>query len=207
MKAIDTSQLPINQAAENNKKPIFEVLQKLGLLSGTVLEVGSGTGQHGIYFCEHCPELHWQPTEIKAQLPVLQAWYDVVHQQGLANFFAPIPYAIEDGQLPGEQADALYCANVLHIIQREQAEQLIKQAVEKLDNGQLFIGYGPYKENGEFTTESNRDFHFWLQQKGYGGLLDIDDIATWSKNTLTLEHQINMPANNFLLVWQKVSEQ
>lgn len=197
------SHLPLNQAAENNKAPILQALKALNLLNTSVLEVGSGTGQHGIYFCAHMPDLIWQPTEITDQLPLLLAWHQVAKQQGVNSFLAPIDYSIEMKSLPEGLAEIVYCANVLHIIQANQARCLVKQIQNKLKVGQKFICYGPFKQNGQFTTESNKDFHFWLQQQGYGGLLDMESISIWSEHDLVLEHVVNMPANNFLLVWEK----
>ncbi|GEA13612.1 DUF938 domain-containing protein [Alteromonas sp. KUL49] len=203
MSLINTTELPVNQAAEKNKKPIYEALSTLGLLDGTVFEIGSGTGQHGIYFCALAPSLKWQPSEVEERLPVLQAWAQVACEEGIDNFSSPVSYSIDQGQLPDVQASSLYCANVLHIIQPNQAKSLIEQVCDKLKQGERFICYGPFKKDGEFTTESNQEFHTWLQQQGYGGLIDIDDMARWSNGQLVLEHVVDMPSNNFLLVWRK----
>lgn len=195
--------LPVNQAAEKNKKPIYEALNKLELLSGSVFEIGSGTGQHGIYFCSVEPSLVWQPSEVEERLPILQAWFQVASEEGIGNFCTPVSYSINQGHLPDVQANSFYCANVLHIIQPSQAKSLIEQVCDKLKLGERFICYGPFKKDGEFTTESNQEFNTWLQQQGYGGLIDIEEMAMWSKGQLILEHAVDMPSNNFLLVWRK----
>ncbi|WP_338104537.1 DUF938 domain-containing protein [Psychrobacter celer] len=56
--------LPFSQACENNKQPILEVLQKELQDSTHVLEVGSGTGQHSVYFAPNLPHLHWQTSDV-----------------------------------------------------------------------------------------------------------------------------------------------
>lgn len=55
--------MPFSQACENNKQPILEVLKTAFSNLDTVLEVGSGTGQHAVYMAEHLPHLVWQPSD------------------------------------------------------------------------------------------------------------------------------------------------
>ena len=42
--------LPLSRACENNKQPILEILQIELQGFAHVLEIGSGTGQHSVYF-------------------------------------------------------------------------------------------------------------------------------------------------------------
>ena len=55
--------LPLSEACERNKDPILQILKAALHGSARVLEVGSGTGQHAVYFCKHLPELLWQPAD------------------------------------------------------------------------------------------------------------------------------------------------
>ena len=48
---------PFSQACENNKTPILEQLRVVLKNTKTVLEVGSGTGQHSVFFAEQLPHL------------------------------------------------------------------------------------------------------------------------------------------------------
>ena len=50
---------PFSQACENNKQPILNHLKTVLQDSHDVLEVGSGTGQHAVYFSAHMPWLLW----------------------------------------------------------------------------------------------------------------------------------------------------
>ena len=50
---------PFSQACENNKVPILDVLQKAFSQVNRVLEVGSGSGQHAVYFAQHLPHINW----------------------------------------------------------------------------------------------------------------------------------------------------
>ena len=57
------SQQRWSEACERNKAPILAILQESLRDAHSVLEVGSGTGQHAVHFARHLPQLGWQPTE------------------------------------------------------------------------------------------------------------------------------------------------
>ena len=192
-----------NRAADNNKEYILQALKKLNLLQGKVVEIGSGPGQHGIHFCQHTPELTWQPTEIESKLPLTLQWYDVSQKQGLTNYLEPFAFHIGRDTITASEFDLVYSANVLHIISEELAQHLITQLVETMSQGQKLVCYGPFKQNGEYTSDSNRDFDQWLFSEGYGGMQDLEDIPDWSHGELSLVQIESMPANNFIVVYQK----
>lgn len=52
---------------DRNKGPILEVLQRVLPVTGTVLEIASGSGQHAIFFTEHLPEITWPPADIDSE--------------------------------------------------------------------------------------------------------------------------------------------
>ncbi len=55
---------PFAQSAEENKQVILQAMRPY--LKGRVLEIGSGTGQHAVYFASQIPRLHWQPSDLEA---------------------------------------------------------------------------------------------------------------------------------------------
>src|ERR1700737_2514867 len=65
--------LPFSEACERNKGPILEVLRAHFADRSQVLEIGSGTGQHTVYFAAHLTHLTWHPTERLGFLPDLAA--------------------------------------------------------------------------------------------------------------------------------------
>ena len=195
--------LPHSQAAENNKLAILNGWKSLELAKRRVFEVGSGTGQHGVFFCRHCPELHWQPSEVADNLAVLKSWHQAAKEEGIANFLPPVLFDITNKEWPEFRFDTVYSANVLHIVSRDVARSLIELLTAGLSSGQQFVCYGPFKLDGQFTTDSNREFDTWLKQQGYGGLLDMAQIQDWSEQQLVLKRRLDMPANNFLLLFEK----
>ena len=66
--------LPFSQACENNQAPILAVLQQAFADRRQVLEVGSGTGQHGVYFAPRLPHLVWQTSDLAENHPGIRAW-------------------------------------------------------------------------------------------------------------------------------------
>lgn len=198
------SHLPHNNAAENNKAAIFAKLKTLELTDKKVLEVGSGTGQQGIYCCQNSETLVWQATEQAENLSVLTLWYEAAKSAKVNNFLIPQPFSIGESVWPVGDFDVIYSSNVLHIVSTDLAKVLVEQVVEKLKLGQLFICYGPFKKNGEFTTPSNETFNTWLIGQGFGGVNDIADILAWSCGDLRVKHLCDMPANNFLVVYERI---
>ena len=69
---------PFSQACENNKAPILSVLRQYFCEPGVVLEIGSGTGQHGVFFASQLPHLLWQPTDLACNLEGIQLWQEEV---------------------------------------------------------------------------------------------------------------------------------
>lgn len=198
---LQSSDLPINQAAENNKAAILGALKQLGLTDLSILEIGSGTGQHGVYFCQHCPNIRWQPTEQNSQLPMTQQWFEAAQQANINNFLAPISYSVGIDMLPATEANAYYLSNVWHIMQTDERKHLCKELSLHMKPGDKLLSYGPFKREGMFTTDSNRSFEQYLKAQGYGGLIDIEDISIWSDGKLTSTQIVDMPANNFFLVY------
>ena len=103
---------PFSQACVNNRTPILSVLQRVFAKKEQVLEIGSGTGQHAVYFGEHLPHLTWQTSDLPENHAGILAWLAAYPQ---ANVLPPV--ALDVAQIPaGLQADAIFSANTLHIM-------------------------------------------------------------------------------------------
>lgn len=63
-----------SESCEQNKQPILEILQEVFKDRKTVLEIGSGSGQHAVYFSKYLKHLIWQPSDLVEYLPSIQAW-------------------------------------------------------------------------------------------------------------------------------------
>lgn len=127
--------------------------------------------------------------------------------RNLANVHAPITWDVrwKHSKEYKEQYDAALCVNLLHVTGWDTSVGLFQSAGWVLkDQGVLFL-YGPFKENGEYNTESNRSFDESLHKKNpQFGLKDIVDLKQLGlDNQLHFDRKIDMPANNYILVFHK----
>ena len=211
MSIYPSTALPFSQACENNKQPILDVLQQELQDSTHVLEVGSGTGQHSVYFAPRLAHLIWQTSDVLAHHATINAWHTVYPAP---NLYAPLAFDLTVDQLPMNLAsnqpyDAVFTANTLHIISWLLVEQLFLLVGNALPlNGKLIV-YGPFNENGQYTSAGNQQFDISLQQRdSNSGIRHLEDIIALAKtHHLRLSDKYAMPANNQLLVFQKYYSQ
>lgn len=193
---------PFAQSCEENQAPIVTVLREIFADRRRVLEIGSGTGQHAVYFARHMPHLYWQTSELTENHPGICAWLD---EAGLPNVAAPLLLDVERKPWPMIDADAVFTANTAHIISWLQVEALFSGVGAILSSGGVFALYGPFNYGGRFTSESNARFDVWLKARDpLSGVRDfeaLDDLAQAAG--LILAHDFEMPANNRTLVWHK----
>lgn len=193
---------PFSPSSERNKAPILEKLRHvLGLSPKRVLEVGSGTGQHALYFCHHLKKLRWTPSDLKDRHKDILTWTQ--HHKHIAS---PVVLDLDQPTLPQKPYDAIYSANVLHIVSEEQALSLFRFCAQALQKGGLVFFYGPFKYGGRFTSESNRDFDQWLKTNNpLSGQRDFEWVITQMKaQSFQLMNDHEMPSNNRFLVFSKV---
>ena len=192
---------PFSEACEENKQPILTVLKELFAQAGSVLEIGSGTGQHAVYFAESLPHLFWQTSDRPENHPGIELW---VEEAGLLNIGHPVSLDVA-GTWPKQNYDAVFSANTTHIMSWPEVEHLFKGVGRVLQSGGCFALYGPFNYAGEYTSESNRSFDQWLKQRdpmsGIRNFEDLDEIAR--NNDLVFQEDITMPVNNRILVWCK----
>lgn len=195
---------PFAQSSEENKDVIFNQLKLLYSDAKNVLEIGSGTGQHAVYFAQKLDYLNWQPTDLSESIAGINLWLE---HAGLNNISSPLVLNVEqtDWHLPIKY-DAVFTANTLHIMSIGHVESLFKGLENVLNDGALFCCYGPFNKNGQFTSESNARFDVWLKQRdAVSGIRDMTELTKFADHAnLSLIDDIEMPANNRILVWKKV---
>ncbi len=194
--------LPYSQACENNKQAILEALSPLLHKVSSVLEVGSGTGQHAVHFAANLPHISWQTSDLLQNHAGILAW---IEHSGLANIIAPIELDVRNFAWPRAALEAIYCANSIHIMSWESAQMFIVDAVSALGHKGQFVLYGPFNYDGSYTSESNRSFDQWLKiqnpESGIREFEQVDDLMR--QGGLELVRDTTMPANNRLIAWRK----
>jgi SAM-dependent methyltransferase len=194
--------LPFSAACERNKDPILEVLRIRFAGRGQVLEIGSGTGQHAVHFSRALENLIWHPTEQLAYLPDLA---ERVKLEGPPNLRAPTLLDVRQAVWPLRSVDALFTANTLHIMSWPEVMALFHGVGSVLAPGGVLCIYGPFRYDGRYTSDSNRDFDRMLQERdAQSGLRDLTAVtALAGQYGLHLDADHDLPANNRLAVFNK----
>ncbi|MDH5479449.1 MAG: class I SAM-dependent methyltransferase [Nitrosomonas sp.] len=192
-----------SEAAERNKQPIVEILQKVFANCSKVLEIGSGTGQHAVFFASVLNHLEWQPTERLANLRDLRERCDTCLAVNLSE---PLALDIDDELWPISTVDAVFTANTLHIISWSQVCRLFAKVGSVLPNGGVFCAYGPFNIDGNFTSDSNAHFDAYLRARdAESGIRDLEALTKQAEtHHLFLQSNHVLPAYNRILVWHKI---
>jgi cyclopropane fatty-acyl-phospholipid synthase-like methyltransferase len=190
--------LPYSEACERNKGPILEVLRAAFADRTQVLEIGSGTGQHAVYFAAQLTHLIWHPTE---QLAYLADLASRVKLEGPRNLRPPTLLDVKQSIWPLRSVDAIYSANTLHIMGWGEVEAMFRGVDAVLSPHGVVCIYGPFRYAGRYTSESNRDFDLMLRERDpLSGLRDLTELSTLAgRHALRLRVDHDLPANNRLL--------
>ncbi len=190
---------PWSEACERNKDPILEVLREHFADRREVLEIGSGTGQHAAFFAAGLPHLVWQPSDRPANLPGIRLWVDDAR---LANLPAPLSLDVE-GAWPAHRFDAVFSANTCHIMHWPQVERMFAGLPEVTTPDAKLVIYGPFNDDGRFTSDSNAAFDASLRQQDPGmGLRDVEAVDGLARQAgFARVAERAMPANNRCVVW------
>ncbi|KAF9910283.1 hypothetical protein BX616_010899 [Lobosporangium transversale] len=223
-------------AADRNKDVILEQLKPILDKSRLVLEVGSGSGQHIYRFSKDYPNVVFQPTEYDSNLLTsIDAYADELNKEGYHinpaleldatnsehwERVQKVGLQSQDQQHQQKQVnsaatptihgvyDLLITTNVFHISPWIVGQSIVRGAGKVLRNGGRLAIYGPFKKDGKFNTESNRQFDETLRGRNPSwGVRDIEEIEAVAKNEadLKLDRIIDMPSNNYMLLFSKVA--
>ena len=193
---------PYSESCDQNRDPIFEVIQPLLKASKKVLEVGSGTGQHAVYFAKKMPHLIWQTSDQQPYHEGIKLW---LADAQLDNTPTPIALNVSSDTWPDEQFDVVFSANAVHIMGWDNVVDFFANAPKLLNSGGLFILYGPFNYNQQYTSESNARFDIWLKQRDpQSGIRDFEALDKLANNAgMKIKEDYALPANNRILVWEK----
>ena len=193
---------PFSDACERNREPILAVLCEAFAQAREVLEIGSGTGQHAVYFAQHLPHLVWYTSDVVEYHAGIQAW---ITESGLTNVRPPLQLDVRQAPWPVGTIDAIFTANTLHIMDWASVEALFRGVASVLRTGGMLVVYGPFNYGGQFTSKSNVQFDAVLRARGVGSALrDFEAVDALACGIgLSLLRDVAMPANNRTLVWRR----
>ena len=196
-------------ACERNKDAILAVLQDWLPPGAQVLEVGSGSGQHAVFFAQSMAGLAWQTSELTANLAGLGERIALEGGSGLApgsQILMPIPLDVGvPADWPNQRFDAVFTANTTHIMPASSVPDLLAGAAGVLVPGGLLLLYGPFCDHGIPTAASNVDFDLHL--RSLDPAMGVRDAVTISEQAqglgLSPVADVGMPANNRTLVFRR----
>jgi len=192
---------PFSPSADRNKEPILDQLRRELPSNQHVLELGSGTGQHACYFANSLPNIIWQPTDLKQNLPGIASW---ASEHGANNLQMPIELDVNTHPWPIAHTDVCFTCNTFHIVSEASVSAIFKGSQIALNNKGKLCVYGPFSKNAQHTSQSNVQFDLQLREanpiSGIRDLSMLDEIA--------IQHGFNacrytqMPVNNLFVVWE-----
>jgi cyclopropane fatty-acyl-phospholipid synthase-like methyltransferase len=196
-------------AGNRNREPILKVLkEKFPTSSGNVLEFASGSGMHINFFAPNFKHLQFQPSDRCDE--TFENIKRLIQLNGNDNISDPI---VLDLTVPDtwpdastRKYDAIFCINIFQVAPVSIADSMMACASKLLTEDGCLLIYGPFKVEGGYTTDSNKEFDETLQSAGVPewGLADVNDItAAASAHGMKLHERIDMPVNNFTLMYTR----
>ena len=194
---------PFAPATERNKDAILRVLREEFRNCSSVLEIGSGTGQHAVHFAAELAHLTWQTSDVAENHAGIRAW---LRDAALQNVVDPLVLDVCTADVPQQKYDGVFSANTAHIMGLAAVEKMFALVGSSLSDDGVFVLYGPFRQEGEFNAPSNARFHESLRQNdarmGVRHLEDLDRLA--AAGGMRRSRLYAMPANNQIVTWKKV---
>lgn len=195
-------------AGRRNRGPILEVFKSIFPPSGDVLELASGSGAHINYFAPHFSDLRFQPSDYDTD--VFETIKSKRREANNANVADPIEVDLTRSDTWPQPQDRLYdvifVINLFQVAPVAISDGIAQIAARVLKPDGFLAIYGPFKVDGRYTTASNEAFDKEILAANVPewGLKDVRDLErSASVHGLALTRQINMPANNFLLIFER----
>ena len=192
-----------SKACENNKNPIFIILEPHLKKISHVVEIGSGTAQHACFFTKQLPHLIWQTTDQGEYFSQLE---ELIAEEDSACLPDPLYFDVSQEVWPITDCECIFTANTLHIMPWACVEKLFTGISLALRPGGHFFLYGPFNYDGKFTSASNEAFDLHIRSNNpLSGIRDIEKVLSLAQRAgleLLVDH--TMPANNRLLHFRKL---
>jgi SAM-dependent methyltransferase len=202
MEAIDKRRYA--PATLRNRDAILGVLKQHLPVSGLVLEMASGSGEHVLHFARASADtLVFQPSDPDPSArDSIDAW---AASLGLANVRPAVALDAAAAAWPVSHADAVICINMIHIAPWAAAVGLVHGASRVLPpEGMLYL-YGPYRRGGRHTAPSNEAFDGSLRTRNPAwGVRDLEAVVELAESHGFAPPVVEeMPANNLSLVFRR----
>jgi hypothetical protein len=198
-------------ATQRNRDFIGDVLSKILKKDGSILEIGSGSGEHGVFFQKRFPGIIWQTSDP-----------DLLHRKSIISWInyedlnkkMPHPLELDVENIPWEvplkltySLQGIVSINMIHVAKWSCTVALFKGAGRLLKKEQFLMLYGPFKIANKHMSQSNYSFEKFLKlQNDHWGIRNLEKVTNETKkNGFLQEDIIKMPANNISIIYRKIS--
>ena len=196
-------------STQRNRDCIGDVLAGIIKKNGSILEIGSGSGEHGVVFQKRFPEIIWQTSDPDlSHIKSINSW---IKYEELGKKM-PLPIVLDVEKVPWRiplkilhTLQGIVSINMIHVTQWTSTAALFKESGKLLKKGQFLILYGPFKIDNKHTSQSNDFFDSSLKNQNHlWGIRNLEEVTVeGSKNGFSHENTIDMPANNFSIIYRK----
>jgi SAM-dependent methyltransferase len=191
-------------AALRNREPIAAALDEFLPERGSVLELGSGTGEHAVFLARRFPGLAWQPSDPDPLARAsIEGW---AAEARLPNLLPPLDLDLMVPTWQRRSAEAMLCMNVLHVAPWDRAEALFAGAARVLSPGGPLAVYGPFAHRGVPLAGRLARLDRELRAADPAlGVREIEALAeAAARHGLALEAELGMPEEgDVLLVFRR----
>tara|TARA_B000000557_G_scaffold190672_1_gene156309 strand:- start:95 stop:718 length:624 start_codon:yes stop_codon:yes gene_type:complete len=198
-------------ATQRNRDCIGDVLSRIIKKNSSILEIGSGSGEHGVDFQKRFPEIIWQTSDPDLlHRKSIISWIE--HEELNMKMPPPLEVNVEKvpWHLPTQLVNSLQgvvAINMIHVAKWNCTIELFKGAGKLLKEGDFLFLYGPFKIGNKHISKSNYFFDNSIRAKNdLWGIRNIEEVSEEAKkNSFSQKNTIRMPANNFSLIYRKDS--
>ena len=199
----------VSWAGHRNRDPILEVFkEKLPKKQAHVLEFATGSGMHINFFAPNFSHLCFHPSDRDDE--TFENIKKLTKENANSNIVDPVAIDLTDPATWPDASEqpfsAIFCINIFQVAPVSIADGMMKCAAQILEEGGRLFIYGPFKVEGGYTTDSNKEFDDTIQSAGVQewGLKDVADITAAAQRAgMKLVERVDMPANNFMLIYGK----
>jgi len=190
-----------------NREPIRDVFAAYVGTTGHVLEIASGTGEHGAFITQALPGIAWTYSDIDAaSLDSQRAWVKAAgHDQLKGPRVLDASLADWGAAETARPWDVLVSINMIHIAPMAAVEGLFAGAGRLLRPGWRLFLYGPYGREGAMAPSNVRFSEDLIRRNREWGVRDLDQelLPLASLAGLVVQNVVEMPADNLSVIFER----
>ena len=194
-------------ATTRNRDSIAAVLGHYISCNSLLLEIASGSGEHGVFFQKKYKNIIWQTSDPEiVHRNSINSW--IKHEGLISKMPEPLDLDVEKRPWPitnqlGSLIKGIVCINMIHITPWACTKALFEESKSYLDQDNFLLIYGPFLRKKIQTSNSNLNFDQSLKSRnplwGLRQLEEVNKIAL--ENGFKLDKVFEMPANNLSVIY------